>query len=122
MFGKPEWFTRKKFGWGLVPVTKEGWMYAGGWATVLVGGVLILLLFGGEDVSVLETSIKIFVWLGVMIGVLVVDVKMILRAMKRREEEKDVFRIMDEEETRTENAETGKFAMHVTDSQRAKQV
>jgi hypothetical protein len=28
MFGKPEWFERRKYsGWGLTPKTKEGWLY-----------------------------------------------------------------------------------------------
>ena len=28
MIGKPEWFSRRKYGgWGLYPVSKEGWMY-----------------------------------------------------------------------------------------------
>ncbi|MFA6328504.1 MAG: hypothetical protein WCY41_03590 [Candidatus Micrarchaeia archaeon] len=28
MFGKPEWFERRKYGgWGLMPKTKEGWLY-----------------------------------------------------------------------------------------------
>ena len=28
MFGKPEWFTQRKYsGWGLTPKTREGWLY-----------------------------------------------------------------------------------------------
>lgn len=28
MFGKPEWFERRKYGgWGLTPKTREGWLY-----------------------------------------------------------------------------------------------
>ena len=119
MFGKPEWFVPKKFGWGLTPVTKEGWIYAGVWLGVLLLPFLVLLFYFGE--TGLERGIKAFVWLGAMIAFLIFDVKLILRAMARKEEEKDVFRIMDEEETRQEEAETGKFAMHVTDSTRAKQ-
>ncbi|VVB58341.1 Uncharacterised protein [Candidatus Anstonella stagnisolia] len=30
MFGKPEWFDRRKYGgWGLTPKTREGWLYIG---------------------------------------------------------------------------------------------
>ena len=114
MFGKPEWFKPKAFGWGLTPVTKEGWIYAGAWAAILIVPFLAFLGVGRWP--------EALIWLAFSIGVLVVDVKLILRAMVRKEEEKDVFRIMDEEETRQEEAETGKFAMHVTDSGRAKQV
>ena len=113
MFGKPQWFVTKAFGWGLTPATKEGWTYAGVWAGVLMLPFLLMLLFG--------KPIEAFVWLAAMIGFLVFDVKLILRSMKRHDEEKGVFRIMDEEETRQEVAETGKFAMHVTDSQASKQ-
>ncbi|VVC01614.1 Uncharacterised protein [uncultured archaeon] len=28
MFGKPDWFERRKYGgWGLTPKTREGWLY-----------------------------------------------------------------------------------------------
>ena len=112
MFGKPEWFAPKKFGWGLRPVAKEGWVYTGIWAAVLVVPFLLLLLIGKWPEGL--------IWMAFAIGVLVVDVKLILKAMARQEEEKDVYRIMDEEETRQETTETGKFAMHVTESGRVK--
>ena len=110
MFGKAEWFAPKKFGWGLTPVTKEGWIYTGVWAGILILPFLLLLLIGKWPEGL--------IWLAFSIGVLILDVKLILRAMARKEEEKDVFRIMDEEETRQETTETGKFAMRVTDSGR----
>lgn len=113
MFGKPEWFAPKSFGWGLRPVTKEGWIYAGVWAGVLALPFLILLFA--------DKWIEAIIWLAAMMAFLVVDVKMILRTMARNEEEKEVLRIMDEEETRHETAETGKFAMRVTDSTAARQ-
>jgi len=108
MFGKPEWFVAKSFGWGLRPVTKEGWIYTGVWTAVLILPFIGLLLASKWAEAI--------VWIVAMIGFLIFDVKLILRTMKRNEEEKDVLRIMDEEETRHEAAETGKFAMHVTDS------
>ena len=108
MFGKPEWFVPKSMGWGLRPVTKEGWIYAGVWLGVLIAPFLLLLG--------IEKWPEAFIWLAFSIAVLIADVKIIRRAMARKEEEKDVFRIMDEEETRQEEAETGKFAMHITDS------
>ena len=27
MFGKPNWFRPKTFGWGLTPITWQGWAY-----------------------------------------------------------------------------------------------
>ena len=39
MFGKPQWFREKKLGWGLTPVTWQGWVYALVWAAVLVVGL-----------------------------------------------------------------------------------
>ena len=113
MFGKPEWFVPKKFGWGLRPVTKEGWMYTVAWCGVLCLPFVGLLL--------MEKWLEAIIWIVAMIAFLLVDVKFILRAMKRQEEEKEVFRIMDEEETRQEAAETGKFAMHISDSQSPRQ-
>lgn len=108
MFGKPEWFVPKRFGWGLTPVTWQGWVYAGVWSAVLSLPFVALLLAKGW--------VEAVVWMAAMMVLLVIDVKFILAAMKRQEEEKEVFRIMDEEETRTEEAQTGKFAMHVGDS------
>ena len=114
MFGKPEWFVPKKFGWGLRPVTKEGWIYAGAWFAVLCLPFVGLLMIG--------KWLEAVIWIIAMILFLLVDVKMILAAMVRQEEEKEVLRIMDEEETRQEATETGKFAMRITDSQAPKGV
>ncbi len=37
MIGKKEWFTTKRyFGWGLRPVTWQGWVYVGGYLAVLM--------------------------------------------------------------------------------------
>lgn len=108
MFGKPEWFVPKKIGWGLRPVTWQGWVYALAWATVIVLPFNILLFTRGW--------IEAVIWMAVMLAWIVFDVYLILKAIKAREEEREVLRIMDEEETRREEATTSKFAMHVTDS------
>jgi hypothetical protein len=60
MFGKPEWFTRRKYGgWGLTPKTWQGWAYTflialpmiaiqalpmGGWTKVTMMGAWALLI------------------------------------------------------------------------------
>lgn len=42
MIAKPEWFTRRKYlGWGLMPVTWQGWVYI---AVVVLPLVLILTM------------------------------------------------------------------------------
>ena len=43
MFGKPHWFRPKRFGWGLTPVTWQGWVYVLVWIAVLLGAYLLLL-------------------------------------------------------------------------------
>ena len=43
MFGKPEWFVKRQAGWGLQPVTWQGWVYTLAWAG-LIGAPLIALL------------------------------------------------------------------------------
>lgn len=107
MFGKPEWFVPKTFGWGLTPVTWQGWVYAFVWALV-IALPFNLLLFTREN-GIIEAC----VWMFAMIALVFYDVRLILRAMKRREEDKEVLHIMDDQETRREEVQTGKFQMHV---------
>jgi len=76
MFGKPQWFRPKSFGWGLTPITWEGWVYTLVWAVVLLGPFLWLLWRAGiRTASIVETG---------LIVVLLVDTWQILRAMKTR--------------------------------------
>ena len=44
MFGKPNWFRPKTFGWGLTPITWQGWAYTGGWVGLLVAPFSLLLI------------------------------------------------------------------------------
>jgi hypothetical protein len=71
MFGRQEWFRPKRIGWGLVPVTWQGWLYSAGW----IGGIMLpfLLLTGRHQPT--EASI----WLAVACGFLAYDVRQILR-------------------------------------------
>ena len=73
MFGKPHWFRPKTFGWGLTPITWQGWVYTLGWCLLLIGPFNLLLLRG--------QSVEAVVWLVAAIGLLVWDVYGILRAM-----------------------------------------
>ncbi len=73
MFGKPEWFKKKTWGWGLVPITREGWAY-----TIAAAGLIAvpfnLLLFSR---GVPEAMI----WILATGGFLIWDVRQIMRAM-----------------------------------------
>jgi hypothetical protein len=73
MFGKPQWFRPKAIGWGLTPVTWQGWGYTALW-TAAISGPFMLLLFSGKPV-------ESFIWMGLGIGALVYDVRQILLAM-----------------------------------------
>ncbi len=74
MFGRQEWFRPKRIGWGLVPITWQGWFYSAGW----MGGIMLpfLLLAGRHQPT--EASI----WLAVACGLLAFDVRQILRGYK----------------------------------------
>jgi hypothetical protein len=43
MFGKPEWFRRKTFGFGLVPIVWQGWIYTAAWTGSITLPFLLLL-------------------------------------------------------------------------------
>jgi len=72
MFGRPDWFRPKRFGWGLVPITWQGWLYSAGW----LGGIMLpfLLLTGRHQPF--EASI----WLAISCGLLARDVWQILHS------------------------------------------
>src|SRR5262245_32600048 len=80
MFGKPQWFVPKSFGWGLHPVTWQGWAYTGVWTSLIVVPFLILLTRyqPGEGPRVMEASI----WLGASVSALVYDVYLILQQIR----------------------------------------
>src|SRR5207237_1611177 len=56
MFGKPQWFRAKTFGWGLVPVAWQGWIYTAGWVTAI--GLPFLLLIGRHP------ALEAMAWMG----------------------------------------------------------
>jgi hypothetical protein len=74
MFGKPNWFIPKTSGWGLRPITWQGWAYTLGWAGVIAVPFLILLLrphAGGFRVA--EAGI----WMLASMSALFFDVRLI---------------------------------------------
>ncbi len=74
MFGKPNWFRSKTFGWGLTPITWRGWVYAAAWGGLLVAPFSLLITSHRE--------LEAVVWLVCGSGLLVYDVRSILTAMK----------------------------------------
>ena len=73
MFGKPQWFRPKAIGWGLTPITWQGWGYTTLWAAA-IAGPFVLLLASGKPVESL-------IWASLGLGALVYDVRQILIAM-----------------------------------------
>jgi hypothetical protein len=73
MFGKPQWFRPKTIGWGVVPVTWQGWGYTAGWTGAIVTPFLLLVSR--------EQPLEALAWLGLGIGSLAWDVKQLRRGM-----------------------------------------
>jgi hypothetical protein len=74
MFGKPQWFRPKTIGWGLVPITWQGWLYTGGW-----GGAIALPFL---TLVARHQPLEAMIWMALSIGALACDVWQILRAIR----------------------------------------
>jgi hypothetical protein len=70
MFGKPQWFRPKAFGWGLIPIAWQGWAYTAAWVGAI--GVPFVLLVGRHQ------AMEAMAWLGLSVGALVYDVRQVL--------------------------------------------
>ena len=112
MFGKPHWFVKKRFGWGLTPVTWQGWCYTAIWCAVLL--LPFLLLLG------LSLVPQAGIWLAAAVGVLIWDVKEIRGEMEGtlagdaepKSSQEDLF-VIDENETESERFYTRKYDMEI---------
>lgn len=100
MFGKPEWFKQKQIGWGLTPVSWQGWIYSAVWLSVISLPFLILMRQG--------LLFESLIWLGASLVAVVVDVRWILKDLKGAAEKEDVLYI-DEDETVSEQFATRNF-------------
>lgn len=79
MIGKPEWFTRRKYGgWGLQPRTWQGWVY------ILVFAIPIILINSLPSIAVKTRIIAIAIWA----AILILDVFHIMTTLKQDEREK----------------------------------
>ena len=74
MFGKPQWFRPKTFGWGLVPISWQGWLYAATWTGAI--GLPFLLLIGRHQ------ALEAMAWMGLSVTALTYDVWHILRSFR----------------------------------------
>lgn len=74
MFGKPEWFKKRQAGWGITPVTWQGWAYASVWSGVVGLPFLTLLLQG--------LAVESLIWLVAAPAVLLWDVRSLLSEMQ----------------------------------------
>jgi divalent metal cation (Fe/Co/Zn/Cd) transporter len=79
MIGKPEWFTRRKYGgWGLTPATWQGWVY-------VIAMILPLMIFSALPYWTTEVRLAVT---GVWVLVLAVDVIDIMMRLRMDEREK----------------------------------
>jgi hypothetical protein len=68
LLGRPEWFARKQRGWGIAPVTWQGWGYAVTWSLVIGVPFLVLLLAR-------HRAPEAAIWLVGSLGMMVWDVR-----------------------------------------------
>lgn len=77
MIGKPEWFTRRKYGgWGLYPICWQGWVYL---------AIVVLIIFGTQFLPIDERGRMIA--LAIVAGILILDTIDIMFRMKKDERE-----------------------------------
>ena len=77
MFGKPHWFRRKRFGWGLVPIAAQGWLYTALWSLVIVMPYSLLIAR--------HQTLEAIAWMIATAAALCWDVRLIMREMPNRE-------------------------------------
>lgn len=73
VFGKPQWFTKKRPGWGLVPARLPGWIYAAVWLLVMVVPFVLL--------AMRHRAPEAAIWLIGSIGMLTWDVRKLRRRL-----------------------------------------
>ncbi|MGV8151523.1 MAG: hypothetical protein ACP5OG_00425 [Candidatus Nanoarchaeia archaeon] len=79
VIAKPEWFKRRKYGgWGVVPKTKQGWIYL---ALVLIPFIIL------QSIPYISANIKLVIT-GAWLVFLCVDIFDVMIRMKQDEREK----------------------------------
>jgi hypothetical protein len=109
MFGKPEWFRPKTKGFGLKPITWQGWAYTSLWAATIALPFMLLIALG--------KPLEALTWMTLGGGALAYDVREIL-ALSRKPasaaavavapaQEDNVLYIMDDDQTHNRVAARG---------------
>ena len=101
-FGKPEWFRKRKAGFGVIPTTWQGFAYG------VVALAVVTLPFIGFWMN--SRVPEAFVWAAAAAGMIAWDVRGIQRAIQAKADA-DLF-IIDENETGSELA-TRNFDMQL---------
>jgi hypothetical protein len=99
MFGKPEWFQEKRIGWGLKPVSWQGWTYSATWLAVIALPFFGLLIQG--------LVAEALIWMAATVSTVLWDVRSILRE-KKVDQVEDVLYI-DEDESLSPTFASRKF-------------
>jgi len=77
MFGKPEWFTRRKYlGWGIQPKTWQGWVYI---------AVILIPIIGMQFIPQIDNNSRnaiLIVW-AVLLAIDIVDIMAHLKIDER---------------------------------------
>ena len=77
MIGQPNWFTRRKWaGWGLFPITWQGWLYV---------AVFVTIIFGTQFISNNQNVRMIALF--IVAAILILDTIDIMFRMKKDERE-----------------------------------
>ncbi len=107
MFGKPEWFRKKKIGWGLRPISWKGWLYSLIWVLVICVPFLALV----ANHLLLES----LVWAVVMMITLLWDVQQVMKQMHapRPTQEADLLIIDDDTHPDSSQFATRSFDLRV---------
>lgn len=80
MIGKPEWFTYKVFGWGIMPRTWQGFAYV--FISMFIAGIIILA----------PVTIIVKVWLlGIFVGAIFLDALHIMIQLQSYHDERQNY-------------------------------
>ena len=80
MIGKPEWFTYKVFGWGIMPRTWQGFAYV--FVSMIIAGIIIL--------APVATIVRM--WLpGIFVGAIFLDALHIMIQLQSHHDERQNY-------------------------------
>lgn len=75
MIGKAEWFRERRYGWGLTPVTWQGWIYVG--ATLAIVSIPFCFFVLNDNV------VAALIWMPLSIAGIAFDTGRIMQSMKQ---------------------------------------